>query len=116
MAQRRFRFAFVLIVSAGTTPSQSQLDQLEAYRSQFEAYYAKASSNRGVADTALKRALQFSMSPAAGVLAGGSGTATLMTQRALAAPLTVAFSVQSGMVAVPSPVTIPAGRPASHSA
>jgi uncharacterized protein (TIGR03437 family) len=109
VAQRRFRFAFVLIVAAGTPAPQSQIDKVEAFRAAFEAFYAKAASNRAAADTALRRAIQLSAAPAAGVLLDGSGTVTVATASPVEAPLTLMLATSTGAVGVPGSVTIPAG-------
>ena len=82
VAQRRFRFAFLLVMPAGTNPTAAQLAQVDGYRAQFENFFAKATGNRAFADTSLKKRLQFSLSPAAGVIEGGQVTAILT----LAAP------------------------------
>src|ERR1039457_450672 len=75
VAQRRFRFAFILVVPQGSQPDVSQID---TYRQKFETFYdTMASSNNAVADTTLKRSMKFSLYPNAGVVAGGTGTATL---------------------------------------
>src|SRR5207249_2465119 len=57
VAQRRYRFAFIMIVPAGSTVPDSQVQQVETYRQQFPAFYAKASSNNASADTTLNRSL-----------------------------------------------------------
>src|SRR5712691_3049259 len=81
VAQRRFRFAFVLIVPPGTdlSPGGSAatfVAQVDRYRSEFEAFFANAANNRASADTTLKRSVTLSMYPGAGVVAGASGTAS----------------------------------------
>ena len=80
VAQRRFRFAFILVVGQGTEIPAADVTQVDTYRQQFEAFYAGASSNHATADTKLARSLKLSLAPAAGVLTGGAGTATLTLQ------------------------------------
>ena len=109
VAQRKFRFAFILITAAGTTPPMEQIQKVDNYRAAFEPYFAKATSNRAIADTRLAHGVQLSMAPAAGVLAGGSGKATLTVASAVSAPVTFLLSTASGAASVPSSVTIPAG-------
>jgi uncharacterized protein (TIGR03437 family) len=109
VAQRRFRFAFVLIVAQGGTPSAADLAQIDTYRQQFEQYYATAADGAATADTSLKRSLKFSLFPAAGVVVGQSGTATLNVQTAPAADLIIQLQAPNGNAAFPASVTIPAG-------
>jgi uncharacterized protein (TIGR03437 family) len=109
VAQRRFRLAFVLITAADTPPPQSQIDKVEAFRAAFEGFYAKATSNRAAADAGLRRAVQLSAAPAAGVLLNGSGAVTATTESPLETPLTLMLATSTGAVGVPGSVTIPAG-------
>lgn len=113
VAQRRFRFAVILVVAQGSTPPAADLARLEAYRTGFEAFYQQASSNRAFADTALRRSLALSAFPGAGVLAGGKATATVTLQTPPDAPLTVVLRTQTGTAGVPASVTIPAGATAA---
>jgi uncharacterized protein (TIGR03437 family) len=109
VAQRRFRFAFILVVAQGTQPSQEQIAQLDTYRREFEPFYHRASGARAWAETSLRRSLRLSTFPASGVLQGSSATATVTLQSAAQTPLTVLLSSQSGAISVPSSVTIPPG-------
>ncbi len=109
VAQRRFRFAIILVVRQGTTPSQLEIDKLEAIRSAFDAYYRKSASDRAYADTSLKRSVRLSVFPAAGVIEGRSAQATVSIQKPLAAALTLLLKTQTGAASVPPSVTIPAG-------
>jgi uncharacterized protein (TIGR03437 family) len=111
VAQRRFRFAFILVVAQGTQPSADNLTQVDTYRQKFEAFYAQASSNNAVADTTLKRSLKLSLYPNAGVVAGGSGTATLTLQAPPSSDLTVHFQSPNGNAQLPALLEIPAGSP-----
>ena len=79
VAQHRFRFGFILLVPPGAADSSltAAVQQVETYRRQFVASYAKFSANLAVADTTLNRSMRLSLFPAAGVVAGGSATATL---------------------------------------
>jgi len=109
VSQRHFRWAFVLIVPQGSTPSQTDLDKIDAYRRQFEAFYSKATSGRATADTSLRSSLTLSTFPAAGVIAGKTISATVSIQTPAGAPLTVALATQSGAISTEPSVTIPAG-------
>ena len=109
VAQRRFRFAFVLIVGQGATPSAADLAQIDTYRQQFEPYYATAADGAATADTSLERSMKLSLFPSAGVVAGQSGSATLTVQTAPAADLIIQLQAPNGHAAFPASVTIPAG-------
>jgi hypothetical protein len=109
VAQRRFRLAFVLIVPAGAAPSNAAIAQVETYRREFESFFAKASDERAIAETSLKRSVNLSLGPAAGVLEGADGSAFLEIAEPAPAPLT--FTLRKSNYALLTPVfaTIPAG-------
>jgi uncharacterized protein (TIGR03437 family) len=110
VAQRRYRFAFILVVPQGSQPSTADLSQVDTYRQQFEAFYAKASSGNGVADTSLERSLKLSLFPATGVVAGaGAATATITLRTAPTADLPVQLQSPGGYASFPTSVTVPAG-------
>jgi len=109
VSQRRFRFAFLLIVPAGQTPTAGQIAQLETYRSLFEGFYQHAASDRAVAEATLKRALHLSTFPAAGLLYGGLASASITLDAPAAAALIVLLEPESGAVDVPHYAIIPAG-------
>jgi hypothetical protein len=109
LAQRRYRFAFLLIAPPGQEPSAADLATLETYRAQFETFFAKATSNRASAETSLRRALKLSLFPAAGVIEGGSGTATLSVDTAPAIDTRVTLQTANGNARFPVSVTLPAG-------
>ncbi|MEO7143296.1 MAG: hypothetical protein ABI165_07295, partial [Bryobacteraceae bacterium] len=109
VAQRHFRFAFVLIVPAGSSADAAQLAQLDAYRAGFEPYYATAASQLATADTALKHALHFSGFPAVGVLQGAAAAASVTIEQPAAAALTLTIQTANGVVAAPAMLQIPAG-------
>jgi uncharacterized protein (TIGR03437 family) len=109
IAQRRFRFAFILVTPQGVDPSASDLATLEAYRQQFEAFYAKAAGDRASADASLRRALKLSLFPLAGIAQGASGTATIAVQTPPSAALPIALMAPNGNAQFPPAVTIPPG-------
>ena len=109
VAQRRFRFAFIMLVGQGSAPGAAQLAQIDAYRQQFEQYYATAADGAATADTSLKRSMKLSLSPSAGVVAGQSGAATLTVETAPAADMRIQLQAPNGYAAFPASVTIPAG-------
>jgi uncharacterized protein (TIGR03437 family) len=111
VAQRRFRFAIVLITAAGTEVSTDDIARLERYRQAFEAFYSQASSGRASADTTLKRAVSVSAWPAVGVSVDGTVPVTVATETATAADLVLTVRVGSGLVQPGAQtVTIPAGQ------
>ena len=109
VAQRRFRFGFILVVPAGTMPADSDVAQLETYRGLFENAYQQFASGRAAADASLKRAIHFSAFPAAGVLAGGSTNLILTLDKPANATLNVMLLSESGLVGMPSSIDIAPG-------
>ncbi len=108
VAQRRFRFAFILVVPAGSDPGAA-VQQVETYRQQFPDYYAQAASGNASAEDTLNRSLKLSIFPAAGVLTGASATATLAVATAPRTDLAVRIDTPKGNVQAPATVVIPAG-------
>ena len=109
VAQRHFRMAFVLIVKAGTTPPAAEVAQVDGYRAQFEPFYSAATGGRAFMDATLRHTLSLSVAPAAGIIAGASGTASVTIQQAETSPVIVNLQSGSGMITVPPYVVIPAG-------
>jgi uncharacterized protein (TIGR03437 family) len=109
VSQRRYRFAIVLVVGKDSEPSAAQLEQVERYRQEFETFFYRSTGELAKAETALARALKLSLFPAAGVLEGGSATASVSVKTPAAAPLTVLLGTARGAAAVPQSVIIPAG-------
>ena len=85
------------------------MQQVETYRQQFVAAYTKFSANLGTADTTLNRSVRLSLFPAAGVVTGGSASATISVQTPPAADLVVRLAAPAGFVQAPAQVTIAAG-------
>jgi hypothetical protein len=110
VSQRRFRFAFILVVREGVEPSADELEKLDAFRREFEKFYAQAASGRASADTALRSSLRLSTFPAAGLLAGQSTAVTVSIQRPSPVPLEVVLTTQTGSAMAEGSVTIPAGE------
>ncbi|MEP7366913.1 MAG: IPT/TIG domain-containing protein, partial [Acidobacteriota bacterium] len=109
MAQRRFRFGFILITAAGQEPSADDLSKLDTFRQQFEPYYHTATSDRAEADTGLRRAVQFSMWPATGLVVGTTARATVTLDRPSSTDLTFRLQSANSLVQIPSSFTVPAG-------
>ena len=111
VAQRRFRFGFILVVPRGSQDSAiaGSVQQVETYRQQFVDAYSKFSANLATAETTLNRSLRLSMFPAAGVVAGGTATATVSLQTPAQADLVVRMAAPAGFAQVPAQVTIAVG-------
>jgi uncharacterized protein (TIGR03437 family) len=109
VAQRRFRFAFILIEAQGATPSDATLAKIDNFRHQFETFYVTASSNHAIADTSLARSMKLSLFPAAGVVAGDVGAATVTLQTAPTIDLNIQLAAPNGNAKLPASVRIPAG-------
>jgi len=108
VAQRLFRFAFILITPPGTEPSAEELAQLEAYRAEFEPYFHRAAGERAWAGTSLQRMLRSSLWPAAGAVVGEPVPVRLSIARPLDHDLRVSLYASS-FIDPMEPVLIPAG-------
>ncbi len=109
VAQRHFRFAFVVITEGGADPDAAQVARIENYRTEFEKFYRRAASERAWADATLRRALRLSASPASGVLEGGTANATFTLAEPAWAAFNVVLRTQTGAATVPGTVSIAAG-------
>ena len=110
VAQRRFRMAFILIQSAGTEPSAANLAQIDGYRTAFESFFAKASGNHAIVDTALARAVHVSAWPASGVVQGATIPVTVRLDAPAPSAATFNITRQFGLADVPATVAIAAGQ------
>ncbi|MCC6391172.1 MAG: hypothetical protein IT167_11265, partial [Bryobacterales bacterium] len=109
VAQRRFRMAVILVVPDGTEPSQADLAQVDQLRASFEGFYQKSASDLASMETGLKKNLQLSLWPAAGMAAGGALNARVSLDEPATANLTVMLRTGTGSASMPESVTIPAG-------
>ncbi len=117
MAQRRFRVAFILLVRAGEQISDADQDKLNRFRAAFETFYQAASActncrypgTQPTVDTTLRRALNLSIYPAAGVLENSAIPVTVSVTTPPASDLTVNLKAMNGFAQVPPSVVIPAG-------
>lgn len=109
VAQRRFRFAFVIASPAGAWPSDAEIAQVDRYRREFEDYFHRISGGRAWADTTLRGALALSAWPMAGVLAGQPGEIRLSRPRVEADPLAIGLHTTHGHLQAPAEALIPAG-------
>lgn len=109
VAQRRYRFAFILVVPSAGAPPAAEIAQIDTYRREFEGLFSRATGDRATADTRLRRAVQLSAHPAAGVIVGGTGKATLTIEQPAAADLAFTLRTAGGAITTPASVTIRAG-------
>jgi uncharacterized protein (TIGR03437 family) len=110
VSQRRFRMAIVVITPKGTDPTAEQLAQLETYRREFEALFSRATNQRATMDATLKKGVQFSVSPAAGLLPNRDTPASISVQRPVAAATTFTLRSTGGNTQIPAAVVIPPGQ------
>ncbi|MBI4906772.1 MAG: hypothetical protein HY820_24295 [Acidobacteria bacterium] len=109
VAQRRFRMAIILLIPEGTEPVESDVQQVDLLRSEFERYYAASTGGRVTMETGLRRNLHLSVESNAGMVVGSSLNASIAVDRALATPLAVSLQSRNGLVTMPGSVVIPAG-------
>ncbi|MEO8595353.1 MAG: hypothetical protein ABI759_18675 [Candidatus Solibacter sp.] len=111
VAQRRFRFAFIVLVPRGAQDSEiaDSVKRVDRYREQLAASYARYSSNLASVDTTLNRGMRLSVFPASGVVAGASTTATLTLPTPPTSDLAVRLETPKGFLRAPAQVTVPAG-------
>ncbi|MFN7923828.1 MAG: hypothetical protein U0Q16_27245 [Bryobacteraceae bacterium] len=110
VSQRRFRLGFILVTPEGGDPSAADLEQLDAYRREFEPFFERATGGRATAETSLRGGLELSVWPASGVVAGGTATATVSLTKPATAAMTVLLKTQTGAASMPGSVTIAAGQ------
>ena len=110
VAQRRFRFAFVLVHESGKEPSAADIAKLDRFRTEFEGFFNDAADGRAVAVTSLRRSLSLSAFPAAGVLLGATATATFEIAGPREGDLDLLLTSKNGDAGIPASVTIPAGK------
>lgn len=110
VSQRKYRFAFVVIVPRGLNVGPELIQQVDTYRQRFEAFYTQAAGQRATAETSLKKAVAASVWPATGLVAGQSATGRIRLATPLKASETFAVRARSGLLETPGTVTIPAGQ------
>ena len=109
VAQREFRFAFILIVAEGSEPDPASVAKLDGIRREWPAFYEQAVDGRSIGRTALVKLLHLSTWPASGVVAGRAGRAFVEIAKPRAVDLAVHLTSSAGVLTIPSTVTIPAG-------
>ncbi len=109
VSQRKFNFAFALLVDAGSEPSEADIQKLENIRTEWEAFFEQAADLRADAHTELVRELHLSTWPASGVVVGSPSTASVEIAEPSLRDLDVMLTSDNGGVTVPAVVTIPRG-------
>lgn len=109
IAQRNFRYAFLLLHETGRPPSAESLAKVERFRAAFDDFFDEMTGRRGNAETGLRNELAFSSWPAMGMLRGGSAGIAVFRAGPSAHELTVDLQSDTGAVALPAQVAIPAG-------
>ncbi len=110
VAQRRFRFAFILVTREGAQPAAAELDKLETLRREFESYFEVATGGRAAADATLRAALTISAFPAVGVIRGSTGSAFVEIEHPAPGEFRVSMHTAKGLARVPETIVIPAGE------
>ncbi len=109
VSQRKFNFAFILVVDEGEEPAEADIQKLETIRSEWEPYFEQATDLRADAQTELVRELHLSTWPASGLVVGSPATATVEIAEAPSSDIDVRLTTDNGGVTVPAVVTISGG-------
>lgn len=111
LSEKQVNFAFVLLVDEDSTDVPAEdTAKLDTFRTAFESFFELSTGDRIEAETDLKRQLELSARPAAGVLVGGQGMATLTLAEPLDEDLIVSLGADASTIDVPGEVVIPAGE------
>ena len=109
VSQRKFNFAFILVVDEGAEPAEADIQKLETIRSEWEPYFEQATDLRADAQTELVRELHLSTWPASGLVIGLPATPSVEIAEERSSDLDVMLTTDNGGATVPTVVTIPSG-------
>ena len=109
VSQRKFNFAFILVVDEGSEPTEADIQKLETIRSEWEPYFEQSTDLRADAQTELVRELHLSTWPASGLVIGLPATASVEIAEARSSDLDVMLTTDNGGATAPAVVTIPSG-------
>lgn len=107
VAQRRFRLAFLLVTPRGAEPTPEQIAQVDRYRTEFEEYFTQVSDGRARAETTIKRGVQLSAHPAAGVVEGETLALRVDTTEARFWPRALRVQSSTNNIEAPTLVAFP---------
>jgi len=110
IAQRKYRFAFVLVLSASDPLAPDLLALAQRYRSQWTAYWNQITGGRSTADVQPARALNVSFWPHAELAFGATLDATVSIAAPLDHDLAIALEDAAGLLSGAASVIIPAGE------
>ena len=113
VAQRKYRFGFVLIQSASDPVPQDLLGLLSTYRTQWTSYWNRITDGRSSAEADLRRALTLSFWPSAEMKLGDALDATVTIAAPVDHDLMISIEAPLGVTGVPKSVVIPAGETAA---
>jgi hypothetical protein len=109
LAQRRFRFAFILLADNPDLAAPEQIEQVERYRREFEPYFRRVTEARASADATLRRAVSLSAYPALELLTGQQAEIRLELETAPAADLRFHVYAPAACWESPAEILLPAG-------
>ena len=110
LAQRNYRFGFVLVQSANDPLPSELLASVARYRSQWTSYWKLITGGRSTAEVEQARAVSVSFWPQAEIQLGAILDATVSIASAVVHDLVFAVESPDGIVAAPGPVVIKAGE------
>ncbi len=110
VAQREFRFAFILIVAEDSEPNPASVAKLDRIRGEWPAFYERSVDGRSVGRVSLVKLLHLSTWPAGGVVAGRTGRAYVEIAEPRDVDFVMNLTSSDGILMIPSTVTIPAGE------
>lgn len=110
VAQRHFRHGFALVVAEGEQPKPQSLATLQDLRRHWLAFFESNFGARASATTGVARMLHLSTWPAAGLIAGSSGSAQVEIGAPLETDFDVHLRLDTAIATIPAVVTIPAGE------
>ena len=109
IAQRNYRFAFVLVQSAVSPLPPDLLALAAQYRAQWTSYWNQITGGRSSADVALALALNVSFWPQDELTVGGTLDATVSIAAPINHDLVIAIEAPAGIVSAPASVVLKAG-------
>ncbi len=109
VAQRKFRYAFLLVHEAGQPPMPESLAKMERFRSAFDEFFDEMTGDRAESTSSLNRELAFSTWPAIGLLQGEEVDIAAFRPVRGSEPIAIDLTSDSEAITLPGQVTIPAG-------